>query len=61
MLTIFIPLWVYKYYIMIGECSGDPLDSEIKENCRDAYIKASILSGIAQTFALIFAPVVGYL
>ena len=60
-LTIFIPLWVYKNYISSGKCSGNPTDSLIKETCHEAFIKASILSGIAQSFALIFAPVVGYL
>lgn len=60
-LTVFIPLWVYKNYISNGKCSGDPLNPEIKVSCHEAYIKASILSGIAQTFALVFAPIIGYL
>jgi MFS family permease len=60
-LTVFIPLWVYKNYISSGKCAGDPSNPEIKESCTEAYIKASILSGVAQTFALVFAPIIGYL
>ncbi len=59
-ITIFIPLWVYKYYIDQGLCTiSNPDDPEVKESCKKAYITASILSGIAQTFALMGAPFFG--
>ncbi|KAI8907611.1 major facilitator superfamily domain-containing protein [Powellomyces hirtus] len=62
-LTLFLPLWVYKYYLDSGMCTapGGPEDPDIKTHCREAYLKASVLSGIAQTFALIGAPIFGYL
>ncbi|TPX56524.1 hypothetical protein PhCBS80983_g04490 [Powellomyces hirtus] len=55
--------WVYKYYLDSGMCTapGGPEDPDIKTHCREAYLKASVLSGIAQTFALIGAPLFGYL
>ncbi|KAJ3223502.1 hypothetical protein HK099_001033 [Clydaea vesicula] len=60
-LTLFLPLWVYKYYISNGTCSADnPDDVGIKDMCRSAYIYASTLSGIAQTVALVGAPLVGW-
>lgn len=60
-LTIFIPLWVYKYYIDAGLCSavGGVEDPDLKESCKKAYINASILSGVAQTLALVGAPFFG--
>ncbi|KAJ3275384.1 hypothetical protein HDV01_000676 [Terramyces sp. JEL0728] len=61
-LTLFIPLWVYQYYLVNGLCNSNttPENSD-RDTCNDAYIKASILSGVAQTFALIGAPIFGYL
>ncbi|TPX71097.1 hypothetical protein SpCBS45565_g01321 [Spizellomyces sp. 'palustris'] len=56
-LTLFLPLWIYKYYIDTGLCPDQDVDNpDVKENCREAYRQASILAGIAQTFALIGAP-----
>ncbi|KAJ3021500.1 hypothetical protein HKX48_008357 [Thoreauomyces humboldtii] len=62
-LTLFLPLWVYKHYIDDGQCTapGGPEDPNNKTNCHDAYIRASILSGVAQTFALVGAPIFGWL
>ncbi|KAJ3192307.1 hypothetical protein HK101_006759 [Irineochytrium annulatum] len=61
-LTLFIPLWVYKSYIDAGLCDAPSPDApDVKDVCRNAYIRASALSGIAQTFALIGAPFFGWL
>ncbi|KND00412.1 uncharacterized protein SPPG_04735 [Spizellomyces punctatus DAOM BR117] len=61
-LTLFLPLWIYKYYIESGLCPNQDVDNpDVKENCREAYRQASILAGIAQTFALIGAPLFGWL
>ncbi|RLO08632.1 hypothetical protein DYB28_011479 [Aphanomyces astaci] len=62
-ITIFLPLWVYKYYVDNNLCaSANAADSEtIKTDCRDAYIRASILSGVAQTAAMVAAPFFGWL
>ncbi|KAI9330294.1 major facilitator superfamily domain-containing protein [Obelidium mucronatum] len=62
-ITLFIPLWVYKRYIEAGLCvaPGGINDPDIKDDCRAAYSRASVISGIAQTAALVGAPVFGYL
>ncbi|KAJ3294858.1 hypothetical protein HK104_003230 [Borealophlyctis nickersoniae] len=61
-ITGFLPLWIYKHSIDIGLCNvSDPNDPDIKDSCYQAYRTASTLSGIAQTFALIGAPIFGYL
>ncbi|KAJ3082995.1 hypothetical protein HK102_001335 [Quaeritorhiza haematococci] len=61
-ITIFLPLWMYKYYIDKGACSvRDPNDPDIRETCREAYVKASTLSGVAQTLVLVGAPIFGIL
>lgn len=50
-ISAFIPLFVKRYY----------LDHISDGDQHKAYILASILTGVAQLFALIFAPVFGYL
>ncbi|KAI9203643.1 major facilitator superfamily domain-containing protein [Polychytrium aggregatum] len=62
-ITIFLPLWIYKYYIKTGLCPGesDYNDPNIDVNCRQAYLTASVLGGVAQTLALIGAPIFGWL
>ncbi|KAJ3258267.1 hypothetical protein HK103_003748 [Boothiomyces macroporosus] len=61
-LTLFIPLWVYQYYLVNGLCNTNTSpENADKDTCNEAYIKASILSGVAQTFALVGAPIFGYL
>lgn len=61
-ISLFIPLFVNTYFISNGFCKGSPHDPspELKKECRSAYILASILSGVAQLFGLICAPVFGY-
>ncbi|KAJ1557611.1 hypothetical protein HK405_015594, partial [Cladochytrium tenue] len=55
--TLFVPLWVYKTYIDSGDCAAPvPNDPDIKDTCRAAYVRASIIAGLAQTFALVGAP-----
>ncbi|KAI9296377.1 MFS general substrate transporter [Neoconidiobolus thromboides FSU 785] len=65
-LTVFISAWVVKLFINENKCfisdDGDLTDPAIvKEQCRSAYSLAMMLSGIAQVFALIGAPIVGIL
>ncbi|KAJ3159763.1 hypothetical protein HDU86_001415 [Geranomyces michiganensis] len=62
-LTLFLPLWVYRHYLDSGMCQapGGADDPDIKTHCREAYLKASVLSGVAQTCALVGAPLFGYL
>ena len=61
--SLFIPLYVNDYFIASGLCrndaSGEP--AEIKDQCRKAYEVAAILTGVSQLFALISAPIFGYL
>jgi hypothetical protein len=59
-ITLFLPLWIYKAYIDNGTCSAPSIeDPELKDVCRPAYLRASALSGLAQTFALVGAPIFG--
>ncbi|KAK6205389.1 major facilitator superfamily domain-containing protein [Scheffersomyces amazonensis] len=57
--SVFIPLIVYNYYYKQKLC--DVTEYPNKKNCYDGYIFAAILTGVAQTVALISAPVWGYL
>jgi hypothetical protein len=66
-ISLFIPLFVNHYYRVSGLChetqqgrSGDHL-GEVKKLCPEAYILASILTGVSQLVALISAPVYGFL
>lgn len=61
-ISLFIPLFVNTYFIGNGFCQGSPHDPspELKEECRAAYILASILSGVAQLLGLVCAPLFGY-
>jgi MFS family permease len=60
---VVIGRWVYAYEINQGHCSvSNPNNQgQVKDVCHSAYVYASILSGIAQTFALIGAPCFGLL
>ncbi|KAI8610257.1 major facilitator superfamily domain-containing protein [Chytriomyces sp. MP71] len=61
-ITLFIPLWVYRRYIELGQCAApSPEDPDIRDVCAAAYRRASAISGIAQTAALVGAPLFGYL
>ncbi|EDN06168.1 conserved hypothetical protein [Histoplasma mississippiense (nom. inval.)] len=69
-ISLFIPLYVNRYYKYSGLCDkdvpGSPLHiletglGEIKKSCPKAYIVASMLTGVAQLTALCFAPIFGY-
>ncbi|KAL2022551.1 hypothetical protein VTK56DRAFT_5158 [Thermocarpiscus australiensis] len=62
-ISLFIPLFVNAFFIRNGFCQGSPNDPspELKKECRQAYVLASILTGVAQLVGLICAPVFGYL
>lgn len=62
-ITLFIPTYVNAYFLQHGFCDLSPNDpsSELKNECRAAYLLASELTGISQFIALVFAPVFGYL
>ncbi|KAI5951123.1 hypothetical protein KGF54_004197 [Candida jiufengensis] len=59
--SIFIPLMVYDWYYNIGECENGSGDWAGKMTCYEGYIFSAILTGVAQTVALISAPLWGYL
>ncbi|KAF2721848.1 hypothetical protein K431DRAFT_284528 [Polychaeton citri CBS 116435] len=63
--SLFIPLFVNAYFIRTGLCSPMEDDvnnpSGIKDNCKDAYKVAQALAGIAETAALICAPIFGWI
>ncbi|KAK4135509.1 hypothetical protein BT67DRAFT_441151 [Trichocladium antarcticum] len=62
-ISLFLPLYVNAFFIGNGFCQGSPNDPspELKKECRQAYLLASILTGVAQLVGLICAPVFGYL
>ncbi|KAM7219880.1 hypothetical protein V8F06_004735 [Rhypophila decipiens] len=62
-ISLFIPLFVNAFFIRNGYCHGSPNDPspELKKECRQAYVLASILTGVAQLMGLVCAPVFGYL
>lgn len=54
-LSLFVPLVVNDWYYKIGRC-------EVRDGsgCRDGVVRAAILTGIANTVALISAPIAGW-
>lgn len=59
-ISLFIPLFVNAYFIRNGLCTSNHDDiTDIRENCERAYKLAAALSGIAETAALICAPLFG--
>ncbi|KAK9312996.1 major facilitator superfamily domain-containing protein [Lipomyces starkeyi] len=54
--SLFIPLFVNQYFYSEGICA---ITSDVKESCRDAYIRSAMLTGVSETCALIAAPVWG--
>ncbi|KAK3682744.1 hypothetical protein B0T22DRAFT_293783 [Podospora appendiculata] len=62
-ISLFMPLFVNAFFIHNGFCQGSPNDPspELKKECRQAYVLASILTGVAQLVGLLCAPLFGYL
>lgn len=62
-ISLFIPLFVNHYYRASGLCDEDPSTEPggIKRSCPNAYILASILTGVSQLIALLTAPAFGFL
>lgn len=56
--SVFIPLMVYKFFTNSGIC-----DTELpsQDTCYDGYVFLAILTGVAQTVALVLSPLWGYL
>ena len=61
-ISLFVPLFINSFFIRNGFCQGSPNDPspELKEECRQAYILSSILTGVAQLMGLICSPLFGY-
>ncbi|KAM0717081.1 hypothetical protein Q7P37_006933 [Cladosporium fusiforme] len=61
-ISLFIPLFVNAYFVRTGLCSSNPSNlPDIKRECERAYKLSAALSGIAETAALICAPLFGWL
>ncbi|KAI0219348.1 hypothetical protein L0F63_000829 [Massospora cicadina] len=63
-LTVFITAWTVKHFIETGRCHVDgeigvPDSGTAKRVCVEAYRLSMMLSGLAQVFALLGAPLVG--
>ena len=65
-ISLFIPLLVNAMFLSSGLCekkdvNDDPTGlPDIKRRCPQAYVVAAELTGVAETVALIFAPIFGY-
>ncbi|RCK63935.1 hypothetical protein Cantr_10457 [Candida viswanathii] len=59
--SMFIPLMVYEWYYNIGECKTGNGNWAGKISCHEGYVFSAILTGVAQTVALVSAPLWGYL
>lgn len=60
--SIFIPLLVYNFYSKSGKCdTKNSTNHNNKDTCHDGYIFAAILTGVAQSIALLFSPIWGVL
>ncbi|KAK4106188.1 hypothetical protein N658DRAFT_438384 [Parathielavia hyrcaniae] len=61
-ISLFLPLYVNTYFFSHGFCQGSPTDPspDLKRECRQAYVLASILTGVAQLVGLLCAPLFGY-
>ncbi|KAG7694181.1 hypothetical protein KL929_004014 [Ogataea haglerorum] len=57
-ITLYIPFYVNAYYREIGNCTKT---SNNKVDCPESYILSSILTGVANLFGLLLAPISGIL
>lgn len=61
-ISLFIPLFVNAYFVRTGLCHSNPSNlPDVKRECERAYKLAAALSGIAETAALVCAPLFGWL
>ena len=59
-ISLFIPLLVNHYFISSGLCRLDD-ETQVKSQCKEAYVLAAKLTGVSQLVALVFAPAFGFL
>lgn len=60
--ALFIPLLVYKFYYNSDKCGTSSLgETPDKSNCYEGYVFLAILTGVAQTVALVSSPFWGIL
>jgi hypothetical protein len=60
-ISLFIPLFVNHHFLETGRCPTNPDGTSSKDECRRAYIVASMLTGVSQLVALLCAPLFGHL
>ncbi|EGW32354.1 uncharacterized protein SPAPADRAFT_138901 [Spathaspora passalidarum NRRL Y-27907] len=59
-MAVFIPLMVYDWYYNKGQCKSNDQNTG-NLTCHEGYVFSAILTGIAQTIALVSAPFWGFL
>lgn len=59
--AVFIPLMVYKFYFSEGKCGAGTFTQPLKNECYNGYVFSAIVTGVAQTVALVSSPVWGIL
>ncbi|WPK26788.1 hypothetical protein PUMCH_004149 [Australozyma saopauloensis] len=62
-IAVFVPLMVFKFYNAAGKCGSNEPHGQppTKSSCSEAFVFLAILTGVAQTIALILTPVWGVL
>ena len=60
-ITVFIPLLVFKFYNASGKCGLSALPDPLGHSCKEGYVFLAILTGVAQTVALLLTPIWGIL
>lgn len=62
-ISVFVPLLVFKFYNSAGKCGNSVTSAEVpgKDSCREGFVFLAILTGVAQTVALILTPIWGVL
>ncbi|KDO23967.1 hypothetical protein SPRG_10664 [Saprolegnia parasitica CBS 223.65] len=61
-ITAYLPLWIYKYYIENNLCAAKDANSpNFRKECRSAFITGAMVSGVVQVAALASAPIFGFL
>lgn len=64
-IAVFVPFLVFKFYNATGQCGSSTPDSSgiypLKDSCKKGFIFLAVLTGVAQTVALLLTPMWGVL
>lgn len=64
-IAVFVPFFVFKFYNSTGQCGSSSPDSSgqypLRGSCKKGFIFLAVLTGVAQTVALLLTPLWGIL